>query len=81
MDTRDEIAYMARLARISMSAKDFRGVVHGDDQYGIVDVEFPTVLAAAQWANLMRVSGTARFRDTPRALDLPVVVQVPLHLF
>lgn len=41
----------------------FRAVVHGEDSHGVTDVEFPSLHAAASWAQSSEVAERVRLRD------------------
>lgn len=65
---------------VKIQAEKYRGTVHGDTSKGEIDVEFPTVYVAANFAaDMWAALGwniEIREGDTVTSLDSPVVLTV-----
>ena len=72
------------LTALSTAAQIYNGVRHGGtDQNGIVDIEFPTLLQAAEFIDTTNLGSYALMRDpmptgAMRTFNEPITIQVPL---
>ena len=62
---------------ISTTARAYRGIAHGEDAKGVVDIEFPDVRSAVDWAAINLSSG-GRFRDPVTDIRASCVLQFNL---
>jgi len=62
--------------RIAIHA--YKGSIQGDDPNGVYDIEFPSLIEAAVWADENHVADRVQVRDDTagRKMDKPVVVQL-----
>lgn len=61
------------LGVIALTARAYKGVVHGDDPDGIIDVEFPNTMSAVSWARISVT--TCALRRPITSFTDPVVIQ------
>jgi hypothetical protein len=64
--------------QLSKKASEFGGVLHGDCPMG-TDVEFPSILKAAEFVESMEWSEDAFMLLPVIDFDSPVVVTIPSH--
>lgn len=55
---------------------DYFGTVHGDDENGLVDVEFPNVFEASAFARSLEIDDLSVFREPVGDFLTSVVVQI-----
>lgn len=81
METFVERVRRNAVENLNRTTRGYHGAVHGDNAAGQVDVEFPSLLHAATWANVYGMTHHASFRDPKVTLDGSVVLVFSLLTF
>lgn len=67
------------LTHVVETMRHIRGCVQGDDAEGVVDVEFPTLWQAMDWALKWEVRSLVELRDPVKSVANSVVIQFNLY--